>query len=62
MTLDELYRKLPAARHAEIHECGNVVVYFDGSKVLVAYVDQRTGELVPADLATRNALAVIGAG
>ncbi len=56
MDLVGLYKKVPVNLHSNIKVIGDRLVYVTTSAVYTAYVTDR-GEIVPADIATRNLLA-----
>ncbi len=59
MTIQELYARLPAAKHPNIKVFGNVVLYDTGTTILEAFVDE-SGQLVPRNQATKAVLVVLG--
>ncbi len=61
MTLAELYAKLPEVQHDRIRVVDGQVVYDAGGAAIYRAVIDGAGQLVPLDMATRNALAALGA-
>ena len=61
MTLKDLFDKIPISQHSNISivNDGEMVIYFDGSNIFTAYLDQQKN-LIPADIATRNAFVALG--
>lgn len=61
MTLKDLYDQTSKDQHGNINmvEGGNKVVFFNGTELLVAYLDEQ-GKLIPADLTTKKAMDIIG--
>lgn len=55
MTIVELYKKIPVAKHQNIKIVGNVVLYDSGTEIYQAYLGS-DGELIPATQATKVAL------